>query len=58
MVVQLKILGKINSIKMVKSKMTCPEWHFGEVGHRGKKTYGFFFLSKYLVKMSMISCSD
>jgi hypothetical protein len=24
---------------MVKSKSTYPKWHFGQVGHGGKKTY-------------------
>ncbi len=29
---------------MVESKMTCLEWHFGQVGHGGKKTiWGVFF---------------
>jgi hypothetical protein len=31
-------------VKMVKSKSTCPKWHFGQIGHGGKKTiWGFFF---------------
>jgi hypothetical protein len=43
---------------MVKSKSTCPKWHFGQVGHRGKKTImGGFFLLKFLVKKVGISCS-
>jgi len=25
---------------MVKSKLTCPKWHFGQVGHGGKKIMG------------------
>jgi hypothetical protein len=29
---------------MVESKMTCLEWHFGQIGHGGKNTIweGFF----------------
>jgi len=23
---------------MVEFKLTCPKWHFGQVGHGGKKT--------------------
>jgi len=31
-------------VKMVESKLTCPKWHFGQVGHGGKKTiWGVFF---------------
>jgi hypothetical protein len=31
-------------IKMVNSKRTCLEWHFGQVGHGGKITiWGVFF---------------
>jgi hypothetical protein len=26
------------TVKIVKSKMTCPKWHFGQVGHGHKKT--------------------
>jgi hypothetical protein len=29
---------------MVKSKTTCLEWHFGQVGHGGNKTMWGFFL--------------
>jgi hypothetical protein len=30
---------------MVKSKSTCPKWHFGQVGHGEKKTiWGVFFI--------------
>jgi hypothetical protein len=43
---------------MVKSKTTCLEWHFGEVGHGSKKNIWGFFLPKFLVKMAMISYSD
>jgi len=28
---------------MVRSKLICPQWHFGQVGHGGKKTIGGFF---------------
>jgi hypothetical protein len=45
-------------VKMVKYKMTCLKWHFGQVGHGGKKPYGGFFLLKFLVKKVVISCSD
>jgi len=27
-------------VKMVGSKSICPKWHFGQVGHGGKKTIG------------------
>jgi hypothetical protein len=38
---------------MVRSKSTCPKWHFGQVGHGGKKTiWGFFY-----VKKTLISCN-
>jgi hypothetical protein len=35
-------------IKTIWSKMTCPEWHFGQVGHGGKKTIWWDFLTKIL----------
>jgi hypothetical protein len=35
---------------MVDTKMTCPKWHFGHVGHGGKKPYGVFVLPKFSVK--------
>ncbi len=40
-----KKINKKDLIKMVKSKMTYLEWHFGQVRHGGKKTIymGFFF---------------
>jgi hypothetical protein len=51
--VQLKKLGKINLIKkiikkdpieMIRFKTTCSKWHFGQVGHGGKKPIrGFFY---------------
>jgi len=27
-------------VKVVKSKSTCSKWHFGQVGHKAKKTQG------------------
>jgi hypothetical protein len=24
---------------MARSKLTCPKWHFGQVGHGGKKNH-------------------
>jgi hypothetical protein len=35
---------------MVKSKSTCPKWHFGQDGHGGKKNHGGGFLTKILNK--------
>ncbi len=37
-------------IKMVDSKLTCPKWHFGQVGHGGKKTIWGVFWTKILGK--------
>jgi hypothetical protein len=35
---------KKDLVEMVESKTTCLEWHFGQVGHGGKKTiWGVFF---------------
>jgi hypothetical protein len=32
-------------VKMVRTKSTCPKWHFVQVGHGGKKaTWGVFFV--------------
>ncbi len=43
---------------MVGSKLTCPKWHFGQVGHGGKKTIrGEGVLLKFLVKKVEISYS-
>jgi hypothetical protein len=39
-------------VKMVMSKLTCPKWHFGQVGHGGKTTIWKVFLPKILVKMA------
>ncbi len=33
-------------VKMVGSKLTCLEWHFGQVGHEGKKITCKVFLTK------------
>jgi hypothetical protein len=44
-------------IKTIESKLICPKWHFGQVGHGGKNTVWGFFLLKVLVKQTMISCS-
>jgi hypothetical protein len=33
---------------MVGSKTTYPKWHFGQVGHGGKKTIWGVFLTKNL----------
>jgi hypothetical protein len=30
-------------IKTIVSKLTCPKWHFGQVGHGGKKPIGGAF---------------
>jgi hypothetical protein len=43
---------------MVKSKSTCPKWHFDQVGHGGKKPYGEFFWPKFPIKKVGISYSD
>jgi hypothetical protein len=37
---------------MVESKMTCPKWHFGQVGQGAKKPYGGFCLPKFVIKKS------
>jgi len=37
---------------MAKSKLICPEWHFGQVGHGGKKTKWGAFLTKIPSKKS------
>ncbi len=30
---------------MIRSKLICPKWHFGQIGHGGKKTiWGVFFI--------------
>ncbi len=35
---------------MVESEMTCPKWHFGQIGHEQKKPYMVFFYQKFLVQ--------
>ncbi len=42
-------------VKMVGSKSTCPKWHFGQVGHGGKKTIWGFFFTIFPVKKTRIS---
>jgi len=40
----IKKTNQKDPIKMVGSKSICPKWHFGQVGHGGKKTiWGVFF---------------
>jgi hypothetical protein len=41
-------------VKIVGSKSTFPKWHFGQVGHGGKKTIWGVFLPKILVKKVVI----
>jgi hypothetical protein len=41
-----KKTNKKDLVKMVGSKMTCLEWHFGQVGHGGKKTIGGVFFTE------------
>jgi hypothetical protein len=54
-----KKINKKDLIKMVKSKMTYLEWHFGQVRHGGKKTiYMGFFLLKFHIKKAVISCGE
>jgi hypothetical protein len=56
-----KILSKKkfnkNLTKKIKSKMTHPKWHFGQVGNGDKKTIWGFFLLEFLVKKTMIFCN-
>jgi hypothetical protein len=43
-------------IKMVESKLTFRKWHFGQVGHEGKRTiWGVFFKQFFDKKKAMIS---
>jgi hypothetical protein len=38
-------MNQENPFKMVESKSICSKWHFGQVGHGGKKTIpGVFFI--------------
>jgi hypothetical protein len=44
---------------MIRSKMTCPKWHLGQVGHGGqkaKKPYGGFLI-EIISKTSCDFCS-
>jgi hypothetical protein len=43
---------------MIESKLTCQKWHFGQARHGGKIPYGGVFWLKFLVKKTMISCSE
>jgi len=43
---------------MVRSKLTCPKWHFSQIEHGGKKTIWGFFGPKFLVKKVGISYND
>jgi hypothetical protein len=51
----IKKTNQKNLVKMVKSKLTYPRWHFGQVGHGGKKTIWGVFLPKFLFKKIKIS---
>jgi hypothetical protein len=44
--------SKKNLIKTVRSKSTCLKWHFGQVGHGGKKTIWGVFWTKIPSKKS------
>jgi hypothetical protein len=37
-------------VKTIGSKSTCPQWHFGQVGHGGKKTMWEVFFTKIINK--------
>jgi hypothetical protein len=55
-VVQLKNLVKNTNqkylIKIVESKLICPKWHFGQVGHGNRKTiWGFLDQNSELKKL-------
>jgi hypothetical protein len=39
-------------IKMLGSKSTCPKWHFGQIGHGGKKTISGVVFTKTFGKKS------
>ncbi len=53
----VKKTNQKDPIKMVRLKTTCPKWHFGQVGHKRKKTIWGFSLLKLLIKKATISCS-
>jgi hypothetical protein len=42
---------------MVGFKSTCPKWHFGQVGHGGKKTIRRVFFTKIPSQKVEISCN-
>jgi hypothetical protein len=44
----IKMTNQKDLVKMVRSKSICPKWHFGQVGHGGKKTIGGAFFIKIL----------
>jgi len=44
---QVKKTNQKNPIKMIEVKMTCPKWHFGQIGQGARKLYGGFFLPKF-----------
>jgi hypothetical protein len=44
----LKKTSQKDLVKMVRSKSTYPKWHFGQVGHGGKKTISGVVLTKIL----------
>jgi hypothetical protein len=48
----IKNTNQKNPVKMVESKLTCPQLHFGEIGHEGKKTIWEVFLTKILGQKS------
>ncbi len=42
----IKKTNQKNLIKMVRSKTTCPKWHFGQIGQRAKNTIWGVFIPK------------
>ncbi len=55
----VKMTNQKDPIKMVGSKLICPKWHFGQIGHGGKKTiWGGFFFLEFLVKKVGTSCCE
>ncbi len=42
----MKKTNKKDPIKMVRSKLICPKWHFGQVEHWGKKNHMGGFLDQ------------
>jgi len=43
---------------MIEVEMTCPKWHFCQIGQGTRKPYGGVFFTKIQVKKVMISCSS